>query len=62
MMLVYILIQVEIENDARIIFQNASHVAPPARGVGGCGGHQQQEQPKAAEPFLPSHGGRLLKA
>lgn len=62
MMLVYILIWVEIENDARITFQNAGHVTPPAWRMGGCRHHQQQEQPKAAVPVLPSQCTCLSKA
>lgn len=63
MMLVYILIQVEIANDARITFQNAARVTPPAQRVGGCRGHHQQQQPpEAAVPFFPSHCVHLSKA
>jgi len=35
---------------------------PPAQWVGACRGHQQQEQPGAAVPFLPGHGVRFSKA
>lgn len=35
---------------------------PPAWRVGGCGGHQRQEQPEAAVPFLPIYCMRFSKA
>lgn len=35
---------------------------PSAQQVGGCGGHQWQEQPEAAMPFLPIHCERLSRA
>lgn len=56
-MLVYILIQVEIENDARITFQNASHVAPPARGWEAAGATSSRSSPRPLSPSSPATAG-----